>query len=425
MRKVQLKSSCIRNAFFDTYDKDFTFLVNGEEFKTSRFVSDLISPKISGIHSSDPTIDSFTLNTEYRGDFSKILNLVRFDQFDIPDDEYEFFIEVIQILGIDSIQIEELEEEMSAENVIDLIQKHEKFDIFFKDRLLKEIDFAASHFFCLIEQKKEQMKTLKINTLFNIINNENLRLMSEDDLIGLINEYYQNDNSFSICYEAVQFENVSNEKIREFIDVYNEEDMTRKCWLNICERLFINVERKETKSERYGITFQPNDNSQFCGIINHLCKQTNNTENVINITATSPCYEGEMYEPKTVINYDNKENFYISTNEENSFLCIDLKDHRIILTDYTIRSHSFGSKYANPRNWKIMGSIDQKTWEVLDNITDNSSLDGSYSVNTFHIDSKNIENKKFRFIQIQATGNNWQGDLRLCFNAIEFYGTLL
>ena len=130
MCKVQLKSSCIRNALFDTYDKDFTFLVNGEEFKTSKFVSDLISPKISGIHSSDPTIDSFTLNTEYRGDFSKILNLVRFDQFDISDDEYEFFIEVIQILGIDSIQIEELEEEMSAENVIDLIQRHEKFDFF-------------------------------------------------------------------------------------------------------------------------------------------------------------------------------------------------------------------------------------------------------------------------------------------------------
>lgn len=50
MKKIQLKTTSILNVSLQSYEKDFSFLVNGEEFKTSRIISDLLSPKICQLH---------------------------------------------------------------------------------------------------------------------------------------------------------------------------------------------------------------------------------------------------------------------------------------------------------------------------------------------------------------------------------------
>lgn len=73
--KVQLKISSIKNVPLQTYNDDFSFIVNGEEFKTSRLVSDLLSPKICQIHTNDPTFDHFIIDTQSKGNFSRILQL--------------------------------------------------------------------------------------------------------------------------------------------------------------------------------------------------------------------------------------------------------------------------------------------------------------------------------------------------------------
>ena len=64
MSKMQLKTSCILTVPFQTYDADFSFIVNGEEFKTSRFISDLLSPTICKMHLNDPTVDTYIINTK-------------------------------------------------------------------------------------------------------------------------------------------------------------------------------------------------------------------------------------------------------------------------------------------------------------------------------------------------------------------------
>lgn len=61
--KMRLNSSSIMKVPLRFYQDDFTFIVNGEEFKTSRIFSDLISSKISQMHSNDPTFDTFYINT--------------------------------------------------------------------------------------------------------------------------------------------------------------------------------------------------------------------------------------------------------------------------------------------------------------------------------------------------------------------------
>ena len=118
--KVQLKISSIENVPLQTYNDDFSFIVNGEEFKTSRLFADLLSPKICQIHSNDPTFEQFTINTQHKGNFSHILQLNNFKDFTISDDELEFMIEIIEILGNESFNITVSHEyqELTNDNVL-------------------------------------------------------------------------------------------------------------------------------------------------------------------------------------------------------------------------------------------------------------------------------------------------------------------
>ena len=49
---------------FDKYENNFTFIVNGNEWKTNRLIADLLSPIIRKYHYQDQTIDQFVINTE-------------------------------------------------------------------------------------------------------------------------------------------------------------------------------------------------------------------------------------------------------------------------------------------------------------------------------------------------------------------------
>lgn len=42
--QIKLNTACLLNVPLHAYNKDFSFIVNGEEIKTSRLISDLLSP---------------------------------------------------------------------------------------------------------------------------------------------------------------------------------------------------------------------------------------------------------------------------------------------------------------------------------------------------------------------------------------------
>lgn len=90
--QIKLKESNILTVPIQTFESDFTFIVNGEEFKTNRLETDLISSKICRTHAIDPLFNTYEINTQYRGNFSKILGLINFESNEINDDELPFII---------------------------------------------------------------------------------------------------------------------------------------------------------------------------------------------------------------------------------------------------------------------------------------------------------------------------------------------
>lgn len=99
--RVQLDPSSFLQVLIQNYckDKDFLFIINGKEFPTNLILSQ--------IHSIDPILDTFIINTKFQSDFSRILQLYNFNPQKIPRNEMPFVTEVLQILNNDKAQLEE------------------------------------------------------------------------------------------------------------------------------------------------------------------------------------------------------------------------------------------------------------------------------------------------------------------------------
>lgn len=77
---IKLQTDSVLQIPFQNYEKDFSFIVNSSKFETSIFQVDLLSSTISKIHSTDPTVKEFIINTENTGDFNHILKLLNFEE---------------------------------------------------------------------------------------------------------------------------------------------------------------------------------------------------------------------------------------------------------------------------------------------------------------------------------------------------------
>ena len=233
--KIKLNSSCVLTVPLQVYNNDFSFIVNGEEFKTSKLISDLLSPIICQIHLNDPTFDLFIINTHETGNFSQILDLLSFKQNNLPDNELSFILEVLEILDNQSIEFNESNEaiELTVDNIFSFIKEHEKHPKFYNDRLHQEIEFVSSHFNELWDAHEEEFEKISLLTLNSIFENEKLKLESEDLLLRIVNKLYMKDVKYSILYETILFENVSVEAMKDFISIYDNNDMTASVWRQI------------------------------------------------------------------------------------------------------------------------------------------------------------------------------------------------
>ena len=429
--KIKLKASFIYNVPLQIDEKDFFFIVNGQTFKTSRLISDLLSPNISRIHSIDPTFDKFIIKTQQLGDFSQILKLTSFENQEISLKEIGFISEVIEILGNENFNIlrEDESQEITIDNVIDLIRQHEQCPQFFSEELDDEIDFVSSHFFEIFDcENEEELMNISIETLIQIIGNKKLRLNDEDQLLNIVNYLYSNQTKYSILYEEVCFSNVSMNEMKEFIKIYDVNDLTSELWQNLSDRLICEVKNNEVlKKSRYKEkvdTFSKENGNEFRGILNYFMKKTDgNIEDEITISSSSYFNNSDVYKPFNVIDSDENEKYFWSKDLLNSWICFDFKDRRLILSDYSIKSIDVGPNYSHPRSWAVEGSNDNHFWEILDLQQNCSYLNGPSLVHTFHIHKRNLN--EFRFIRLRQTGPNWRGNNFLAFKSFELFGKLV
>ena len=377
----------------------------------------LISPKISNLHQIDPTINEFHFSTRKKGDFKKILDLISFEQKEIDDDEIEFIAEIFEKLGIEHSSVKTKSSVLQIENIIDLIEIHERSPFFYSSNLSKEIDFLSSHFHELNEE--QNLSKFSLTTIEKVVSNRNLQLKSEDQLLNFINKIYSENKEFSKLYEFVLFENVESETIDEFLSVFNFNDITAGSWIS--KRLHKEVEKNYNINElryRRKILFSSKNNN-LNGIFNFLQKKSN-IENEVKVTASSNA-GGNL---QKILLSENENNDFYTNSENNPSICLEFKKYRIMPKSYTIKSSNNYQGGHHPKSWIIEGSEDNSNWIKIDEQKDCSELNGPKFSYNFEIKKK--YDMEFKFIRITHTGNCWDNcNNILSIGSIEFYGDLI
>ena len=417
---IQLKVDSLRHVPIDKYKEDFTFIVNGEEHRTSRLVADLLSRKISRMHAEDATIDRISIITRSKGDFVQFLRLASFETEGVRSDEADFLREVAEELDTECLEVKSQRGEVTVENVIDRLSEDERYAAFYGSDISADIEFAAANLSHLIRDKKAKMKGLSAPTIEAILRSKSLQVESEDELLQFVNFLCCEDDSFVILYSEVYFENVGSESIKEFLEVFNIESMTTGTWQSISKRLMQQVilrddERRERKNQQMKNVEYKNDH--YNGIIEYF-RQKGSLKEEVNITASS-VYQADL---QKVLQKDFPKNNFATNNVPGSWICIEFKKHQVIPTYYTIRSNTAGSNNIHPRSWVLEGSSDSSTWEQIDEQKENSSLNGPNQIFTFQV--QNTNQHKFKYLRIRQTGINWENSHHLYLNYIEIFGKI-
>lgn len=118
---------------------------------------------------------------------------------------------------------------------------------------------------------------------------------------------------------------------------------------------------------------------------------------------------------------------YFGTNDysvpENNWICFEFINHKVILYEYTIRSHPFSANYSHAKNWIIQCSNDGNSWITVDERENCEDLNGYNFTHTFVMNKQNPN--AFKYVRMQNTGKNWQNYAYLFMDSIEFYGKLV
>lgn len=463
-----LSSEGLKNMILND-DEDFSFIIGDQTIKMKKLLVEFLSPRISNILKTDPTINLIDFNQMIQQNdnnlqlpmqvkitqetISHIENLLRGEKIKIKEGEEKSLCFLSILLGNEEMynKINELYASDKSESNIDKYLEELKFfanftSLFTDFNYSSAIDIIASNFYLIDHEKLLQLPK---SIIYSIVSNDHLKLDDEDDLFDFINSIFskneeeeeefvkaaQNDDDISITmfYEKIEFYMLTEWKFLDFLDNFNYTEMTNDLWRNFVKCFHLNYQdlSVDVDEERYKIQFNYDDEKDNCmdGIINH-CNSKNIFNSGIDISSSSKhnnyyIYSNDRDEKKyniyNVIDFDNEENYYETENKKNSWIMFDFKDKNVRTTYYTIKSSPSSSNYL--KSWCFEGSKSAKDneWEILDsqdklNIFDNYSL-----THTFKINAKN---DCYRYLRIRQTGINMNSNYILSMSAIEFFGDI-
>lgn len=430
----------IKNIPFQKYENNFTFIVDGKRYRTPRIVADLLSPKIRRLHFVDETINEFcietnnntTINQESEDYFEEFLQIFTNDHIILNNQQKMFFTKYFSELGNtdECIRIQsDILSSISTENAIDQlliilnISHHISDDISIETSIINDsITFISKHF---EEISKEKLKLLPIEFLKETLNSNSLQIVDEDSLFSFILSLYSADHSYSELFECVIFSNVSKSSIDDFVEQFEFEDMNSFIWSSICERL-----QEGSNNSRFYLghvkEFSVKAGHEFDGIMRYLTRKSGGNihrNGTIEITSSSILRNNYA---SNLVDYDN-DNCFWSNNDPDVFVCFDFKERGIQLTDYSVKSNWCGENCNHLRNWAIEGSSDGEKWKLIDEHSDDPTMNGEKIIHSFKVEPAGDE--FYRFIRLRQTGYSWYGypdadNYYLTFYFIEFFGKI-
>ena len=459
-KTIILSSAGIKNIIEE--EREFTFIFGEQEVPMKNIYSEFISPIVSHIHHSDPTIDRFQFTT--KTNISKFIN----DDF-FKEDIVELFKEISQgnkihinedqinnmriisiFIGNDELfsQLNELQpiDQTDIDKLLEFIEIIEITKFQFSYEFDGLFDSISSNF---SQINKEKIKTLPTKIVFKILSNDHLKIETEDSLFDFINEFFENKETESEeteeidettpqkvhFYELVDIKKLSEEKFVSFLHKIDRNDITGNLWNNLLDR-FIQHQgggEEKTNTNRYSaplvkqFLFDGQKENELSGIIRFLTNESGGNvhdKGCVSVTGSSECSSSCL--AKFAVDFDNKATRFRSNSEANSWLRYDFKERKVRPTHYSITSKPCGQGDYHPQHWVIEGSnTGENDWKILDTRNGITVLNAKSVTHTFDIQEKLKPDEFFRFLRIRQTGKNAAGTDYLGLSALEYFGSLI
>lgn len=418
-----LSTKGFKNISWDLLNNDFRFIIDKPytEFPVNTILAEFISPDVSLLHQSDVTIDQYHIKSANPELFMQIIQILKGDPIEVDHKNVEDLIEIASDLGNQEL-IEILEtlkiESLSTDTIVDCLLSSNTRNFKINDKF---IQFAAENFEII---PIEKLSLLSSDILSLVASHKSFSITSEDSFFQIVLELFQKDDTFVNLFEYVIFQNLSNKSLQQFVESVSFEYINVNIWSHFSS--IVNPKSNSLSRKRYKSVLYNHNNScesLFDGIINYLsCKYHKKILdlNIIKITSSSVNKNFPLRVPQNTIDYESP-NYFQSNNESNSWICFDFMDNRISPTGYSIKSRpDFGVGSDHLKSWKLEASNDNSNWITLD-IKDNiQTLNSQNASSLFNFNSS--DNQFYRYLRIIATEPMISGFNNMTIAAIEFFG---
>lgn len=279
---ISISSSGMKNINLNKFtdEDDFILIFGQQEFRMKGIFAEFISPVISHLHNTDPTIQSIKFDDFYPNQTN---DFAQFSKDLITDETISLLKEISSgycikinnaqafklrflsiILGNEELfnKINELfPPELSKENFGTYLE-HVQCCYYFS-KLSPDFNFSS-----LIENISKNFYSIEPSEIlklprtiqYSIITNPHLQIKTEDSFLDLICQIIDNqtfsdeiDSKEKIdnisFLEQVEFTRLSEEKLREFLTNYDFNRTTNSLWQKFYECFFIHFGLKPTKIE--------------------------------------------------------------------------------------------------------------------------------------------------------------------------------
>lgn len=438
---VDLPPHLISNINTNVANKDFKFIIGGHEHVTNSIFADLISPRVSRLHSTDPTVDSLTIDVNDPSDFFKFfIALAETGHCELIPEMFSFVWEICEQLEnyllLSVIVTRDLSScELNLSNVLKFLNCV-PFLVSGSHELIRITKFASSHF---VELNVEELNLLPIETLSLIISDESLRIHNEDFLLNFIVNLIQiRGDEFKYLLSSVDLRFLSVDGISTFLSKLSFDDLTGDLWENIVKRLRIDtipaISAYPKKYKCISNVFEPKDGHYFKGIINYLNSinggscYSNGTIEVSLINKDEKSHEGMFdYENiNTCVRSNYQGSCYQCSNYQGSkiqFLDVDFKDRKIDLTHYSFNVSDNFKPMHYPHTWNVEGSNDRMNWTILDKREKDTKFN-SCGQTVLYQCINDQHDWGYRYIRFWLCVDNYEKGFGPLFSKLEFFGSI-
>ena len=382
----------------------------------SSFISNqlLIDSLMTDFYIEDRFLDS--INDEV---IQKLLNLLNLKEVQLEDDEIMEFAKLGYVLGnkelVDLFMhfIKKCEQNMNEDTALSLLIKKVSFNIPLEE-IKPEISYISSHFSKFADELINLGKDIKYqNVIECIINSENIKLFTEDELLLFIVELCKENNIYESLFEYVWLEYCSIDSITKFIDYINKyicKDNHLKSIIKCINRKLILEPIPNLKRYITELIYEFNQNNPLNGLLRQEYLKNN-----VEMRASSIGY-GDTY---SLLDCSDDEDFF-TDDEENSWISANLKNKKpFTITKYAIRGNKCNDYINQLQSWKLEGHrISDGQWVELDSHQEEPLT--TLSMRSFPIQSTD----KYDEVRLIQTGKDTAGCDNLRINAFDIYGTI-